>query len=434
MRRHHGLVLAVCVGALVYACRRWLAARAPTPLNAFLRASRSALTHRSGHPLVLICGNEAGDLDSAASAIALSYAITHEWAFFARLGLPRGTYVPVIQTARRDFALRRENLAVYAAVGIDVDALVTIDDVRAAGAHVGAFVGLVDHAALAPSWGTAHVVLIVDHHADVGAHPEARLRAIHSPATDPVGSASSIVARLYRDALGPRAADRQVADLLLSAGVIDTRNYRPAPDGKATAVDLEARAFLEPASSFAHAASARAIVTRGGVAHVEGGTTALEAWSTFLQEAKSDVRHLSAPQLLARDYKEGTAGAHKFGIAAVPLGLSVVLADSAWWPAVHAWMDVRAVDTLLVMLSSRPGKKRVRELVLVGRADVGALARGLEDARVRGTDAAHPDAPHALGLERLDAVSLPAHAAAWRQRNTKANRKIVQPLLERLLR
>lgn len=430
MRRHHGLVLALCIGALVYACRRWwlAPARAPTPLNAYLRASRAALTRRTGAPpLVLICGNEAGDLDSAASAIALSYAITHEWAFFARLGLPRGTYVPVLQTARRDLALRRENLAVYAAVGIDVDALVTIDDVRAAGAHTRALVGLVDHAALAPSWGAAHVVLIVDHHADVGAHPEARLRAIYPPATAPVGSASSLVARLYRDALGgARAPDRQVADLLLSAGVIDTRNYRAAPDGKATAVDLDARAFLAPASSLAR--------TGGGVAHVEGSSTApLDAWNTFLQDAKSDVRHLSALQLLARDYKEGTAGTHRFGIAAAPVGLSELLADAGWWPAVHAWMAERAVDTLLVMLSSRPTKKRVRELVLVGRADIGALARALEDAHVRGTDAAHPDAAHTLGLERADTGPLPPHTAAWRQRNTKANRKIVQPLLERLL-
>ena len=119
--------------------------------------------------LVLVLGNEAGDLDSAASAIALCYAIEHEYAHFARYGLPRARYVPVLQTRRSDLDQRRENLAVYAAVGIDAADLLCIEEVRAAtdGALTPAnntFVGLVDHAALVPSWGSAAVLIVFFHH------------------------------------------------------------------------------------------------------------------------------------------------------------------------------------------------------------------------------------------------------------------------------
>ena len=503
MRRHSPRVLAaallaaVCAGVLLYeymhTANRPRIQRvhdAPTLTTFLADAKAAALQHVSARAdargaLVLVLGNEAGDLDSAASAIALCYAIEHEYAHFARYGLPRARYVPVLQTRRSDLDQRRENLAVYAAVGIDAADLLCIDEVRDAadGALTPAnntFVGLVDHAALVPSWGSAAVLIVVDHHADVGAHMDAPLRIIYPPASRPAGSASSIVARLYAEALGGRPPARGIADLLLSAGVIDTRNYRLAPAGKATAIDEEARVFLQPFSSFASAAGTANMVARGraALAHaplpprtpaVHGKTACtgalMDDWSAFMQGVKSDVGHLDAHQLLARDYKEGVVSAHKFGIASVPIGLHALVTGSyrgaadgdlgaqwrTFWRTAAAWMDERATDTLVVMLSHRKEgkKKQRRELVLVSRdcAHFGALVRGLEVAGAPGSEPDHPSAPPPLGLEEWHAhgthvhglrgarVDVPSErcAAVWRQKNTKANRKVLQPLLERLL-
>ncbi len=116
-----------------------------------------------------------------------------------------------------------------------------------------------DHPSLTGPWGGAkatdrEVDIVLDHHEDVGDHEGAKLRIVKSPSKDPVGSCSSLVAELYADQLAKAPSGdvgmREVADLLISAIIIDTDNLRSAPRGKATTADFEAIKSLFPSSSF----------------------------------------------------------------------------------------------------------------------------------------------------------------------------------------
>ncbi|KAI3618522.1 hypothetical protein CBS9595_002885 [Malassezia furfur] len=402
----------------------------PQALPAFLSwAKHEALAHLAGEApatrLVLIMGNDAGDLDSAASAIALSYVLAHAPAYAAGLGFPAGTaFVPLVQTPRADLAQRRENLLVYEALGVPLDALLTIDDLGvdvgrsvALSPHANVGLGLVDHARLAPAWGTArHVDLVVDHHEDDGAYLDARLRVVRAPSRDPVGSCASLVADVYADALRDTGArmDRAVADLLLSAIVLDTNHVRMAPAGKATPTDAEAFVRLVPASSFAFDAAPRFAqaaarfgaqttpapdadgaagaaapgVTRDAQAHTR-------AWARALRAVKGDVAHLDTAALLARDLKTLWAptprGRVMLGVASVPVSVAAWVSGAyrrggepasathaaaeaqwrTWWHALRAFQAARRIDVLVVLCAytDRDVGTRARDLVLVYAAN-----------------------------------------------------------------
>ena len=70
------------------------AAAAPTELHAYLAWAKQYALHTPSSPhVVLIMGNMAGDLDSSASAIGLSYLLNHAQSYFtAAYGVPRGVY------------------------------------------------------------------------------------------------------------------------------------------------------------------------------------------------------------------------------------------------------------------------------------------------------------------------------------------------------
>ncbi|CAD6901214.1 unnamed protein product [Tilletia caries] len=240
-------------------------------------------------------GNEAGDLDSLASSIALSYLLTHLQHPAPTRKEPGGEntlYAPLIQTAAADLYLRPENVAICKFADIDssanTDALLTIDALEggaradAAGSSSLAMdlssdprlakgtsvsFGIVDHPALIPRWGpheNRDVRYLVDHHKDEGAHPDAEIRFMLGPGSvpageAPIGSASSMIVELFQDELlkaaaaGPAGSriPKAVADLLISAIVIDTDNLRPVPRGRATPRDVLSHAILLPLSSFA---------------------------------------------------------------------------------------------------------------------------------------------------------------------------------------
>ena len=428
------------------------AAAAPTELHAYLAWAKQYALHTPSSPhVVLIMGNMAGDLDSSASAIGLSYLLNHAQSYFtAAYGVPRGVYVPLVQTARGDLRQRRENLLVYEMVGAPAADLLCVDelgDLAAAARRMS--LGLVDHPVLGEEWGTqGRVVTIVDHHEDEGAHQDAPLRVIRSPSTHLVGSATSLVAQLYAAARADMPVS--IADLLLSGLVLDTRNVRRsgrtltqlkrAPAGKATADDVEAYRYLWPRSSLRDAASADMFLARARAlapdteprapssAGTGDGTTA--AWDALLQAVKADVAHLDTHELLTRDYKvavvtvPGTSGntVIHMGISAVPVSLSAWLSNAyrtraalgtvseaeaarewdAWWRALHAWMRERRLDLAVIMTSFREddgkGHSKSRRDLAIACADEHNAARV---DRVARTLVAYGDSfePHAPKLE-----------------------------------
>lgn len=420
---------------------------APQTLDEYLvQAKQDAFAHlRQGSSsqatLTVIMGNEAGDLDSASCAIGLSYLLSR---FGSPSGhqLPQSTYVPLIQSMHTDDVLRPENTAAFRASGITPDHIFCLDDVELAldlkpvsdafapAANVA--IGLVDHPSLTGPWGGANsanrrVDIVIDHHEDVGDHPDATLRIIKSPSKDPVGSCSSLVAELFADRFSTASPSdvgmRQVADLLISAIIIDTDNLRGAPRGKATQTDFDAVKTLLPVSSFGNptsadqiretalsfsplgnssAASLQPIRPISPSTDIDAATHSakivLAPYWQILSESKQAVSHLSGRDLLRRDYKQldfsDDAQADltlRLGFASVPISiaewlhkdrphpllsdapdakLEVKEAWASWWETLDEFMAERNIDIAVMTGSFRVPEGQVdagkhkRELVL----------------------------------------------------------------------
>lgn len=431
-----------------------MTSNAPTLGEYLLQAKQDAFAHLqpgsapiSERKLTLIMGNEAGDLDSAACAIALSYLLT-------RFGPPSNyhlnasAYVPLIQSSHTDDVLRPENTAAFRAAGVVPDQLFYLDDVQeslgleldsaafAPSANVA--IGLVDHPSLTGPWGGARasnrqVEIVIDHHEDVGDHADAALRIVKSPSKEPVGSCSSLIAELFAEQFAKSSASdiglRQVADLLISAIIIDTDNLRSAPRGKATKADFEAVKILFPSSSFGNPYTSdkirEAAFSFSPLRHTtqESGTgiepiqpispseetdsstqsakIILAPYWQILSRSKQAVSHLSGRDLLRRDYKEldftspeNADPAHadlalKLGFASVPISIvewlhkdrrTPRLADAAdpkqevkdawaaWWKVLDEFMAERKIDIAVMT-----GSFRVPE----GEVDAGKHKREL---------------------------------------------------------
>ncbi len=100
-----------------------------------VQAKENAYTHlKAGSSsqdgkLTLIMGNEAGDLDSAACAIGLSYLLSR-FGPPPNVNLSASSYVPLIQSLHTDDVLRPENTAAFAASGIKPDHVLFLDDLQ----------------------------------------------------------------------------------------------------------------------------------------------------------------------------------------------------------------------------------------------------------------------------------------------------------------
>ncbi|TFY76065.1 hypothetical protein EWM64_g7946 [Hericium alpestre] len=184
----------------------------------------------------VVMGNEAGDLDSLASAIAYAWYATNT---------RKSLTVPLIQSPHADLPLRAENLHTLALAGIDPGRdLLCLDDAPFLPLPSDKF-ALVDHNTLNPRFAHpgARVIAVIDHHADEGNHidtADPRIVAV------PTGSCASLVAPLLRDAPDTPS---ELATLLLAAICIDTDGLKLG--GKAEQADRDAVALLLPRSTLA---------------------------------------------------------------------------------------------------------------------------------------------------------------------------------------
>ncbi|GAA6008172.1 hypothetical protein JCM11491_001909 [Sporobolomyces phaffii] len=408
----------------------------------------------------VVMGNEAGDLDSLASSLA--------YAHFAN-----SSHVALQLTPRTDLYLRPENLESLSRAAISTASLLTIDDLAPASLErlESKFV-LVDHNSLLPAFRSSRpdtdtdddrVVAIIDHHVDELAHTSS---ATNPRIIDLVGSCSSLVTDHFLARTGSPVPDvpRGLADLLISAVLIDTRLKPSADGGKATPVDLGAVRLLLPHSSFPYTPPASSLDGDDGAREVATfGQVALDGMKergAVLAKLKEDVSWMNGRDLLRRDYKEyvsdaapasGGAAAGRsvrYGLSTVPLGLNVwldkfepgddrlahVVAD------VEAWMTERELDLCGVLTSythikkksGKEGKHR-RELLVV-----------TSDDRLGSTVFDGFEADDVLQLEEWKIVQdyggIDSVLAGdgikwkvWQQGNVKATRKQVAPVLKGLV-
>jgi exopolyphosphatase len=177
-------------------------------------------------PIVVIMGNEAGDTDSLASSILLSHLLSRT---DSKLFPPSTTFVPLSQLPRDDLKLRSENEMLLSLLHLESKDLLFLDDLPSLDKLLRSdiFFGLTDHPQLSSYWQPydrfiKKVEIVVDHHADDGAHKDAKVRVLKGPGHGAVGSAVSVVVDMFKDTKDMQELPSQLADLGLAAILIDT--------------------------------------------------------------------------------------------------------------------------------------------------------------------------------------------------------------------
>ncbi|WFC95735.1 exopolyphosphatase [Malassezia brasiliensis] len=367
---------------------------ASAPLAAFLRTRKGLAAHGATH---WVLGNEAGDLDSLACAIG--------FAFLSQYAEPSGPqWVPVVQTPRADLVLRPENLAMLHKCSVDPEALVCVDEMPALGAD--AVLALVDHNRVSDAFRAAHVAAVVDHHADEGMHTDAGARVVVPP--ERAGSCASVLTTYFAPRLPPAPPlPPAMADLLLSAVLIDTYNFSPEA-GKAQAVDEAARAFLARQSSYPDADAQAALFDA-------------------LVRAKSDVSGLSVAQKLRRDYKllecetQG-GGVWRIGTSSTVEPLAALVRDGsdALTDALRTFCTERKLDVEVVLAGFHDDAGQAHRELLVYAPDARSpFGEALAAHRAHGVDLAP------LAVPGLAASG--AWCAAYTQRDARVTRKQFAP-------
>ncbi|NXW63576.1 PRUN1 Exopolyphosphatase, partial [Eurystomus gularis] len=341
----------------------------------------------------VVMGNEACDLDSTVSALALAY-------FLAKTSpSPKAAFVPVLNIPRADLALRTETTFLLREQGIPPASLVFRDEIDLGGLHRAGLLSLtlVDHHVLPGADAALEeaVVEVLDH------RPLERDRAAGCRVTaEPVGSCATLVTE--RIAQGPPGVlDRLTAALLHGTILLDCVNLSPAA-GKVTPRDVACVSLLEARFP---------------------DLPARDAVFEALQAAKFDVSGLTTEQMLRKDLKVLSGDELVLAISAIYVDLDTFLRRPGLLQDLEAFCRARGYEGLVAMtISFNEHNEPSRQLAIYSQHDTlrGTVCRALEEATTP-----------ALHLQPL-ASPWPS-LATYAQGNALASRKKVLPLLRAAL-
>ncbi|KAJ3189526.1 hypothetical protein HDU85_003157 [Gaertneriomyces sp. JEL0708] len=356
-------------------------------------------------PVTLVIGNEASDLDSLVSSIAFSCLRYRQHS-----STDARVYLPVVPISRKDFPLRTEctyALRTCFPSQSFSDALIFWDDFEPVVSELPATteVVLTDHnvpssvlQALITQFGW-RISGIIDHHQDSGLFPDADPRVVC-----PTGSATTLVTEMWKNT--DLVPDALLAKMMLYTILLDTVGLKKEY-GRTTPRDNDAVRYL--------------LQTIG---HAEDGSDFVEDMFKAIQAAKMDITHLSARDLLRKDYKQWQADDKRYGISSVTWDFrNWINRDGAEKIAAECLESMKAqdLDILVVMTAFDHGKGFggfCRELVIFFKGTVQEdLLKALEATE--------------LGLGKMGTIS--ANAVWYRQGNIKCSRKQVQPILNAIL-
>ncbi|KAM6999473.1 exopolyphosphatase PRUNE1 [Passerculus sandwichensis] len=364
-------------------------------MERFVLGNRAALQdHIQQHQEIhVVMGNEACDLDSAVSALALAYFLAQT------TSAPKAAFVPVLNIPRADFALRTETTFLLRERGIPDAALVFRDEIDLGGLHHAGLLSLtlVDHHVLPGADAALEeaVVEVLDH------RPLERARGPPCQVTvEPVGSCATLVTERILQG-PPGVLDRTTAALLHGTILLDCINLSPAA-GKVTPRDVACVSLLE--ERFPE-------------------LPARDAVFGALQAAKFDVTGLTTEQMLRKDLKVLSNDEAVVGISGVFEDLETFLLRPGLLQDLEAFCQARGYAGLVAMtVSFNQHHEPTRKLAVYSAQEPlrGTLCRALEEAT----------APSLL----LRPLPSPwPRVAAYAQGNAVATRKKVLPILRAAL-
>lgn len=335
---------------------------------------------------LVVCGNEAADLDSMVSSVAYAFVLAQTY--------PEKKVIPVIRISRADLALRPEIGYLFFEAGMNIEHLVFSDDVNLDNILLHADLVLVDHNRLG---GELHqystkVLAILDHHKDEGFYMDAAPRKIET-----VGSTATLVAREFND-FGV-AVEQDMAMLLGGTLLLDTVNLSTSA-GRVTQLDIEVAEKILPLCPM----PADELFKR-------------------LQGRQADTHGLSTSDLLRKDYKEYQAGSVKYGVASVKLSIKKwQKRDEDLVAKFFTFSADRNLD-LLIAMSSYNNPDFHRELIVFWPAKKGHKKRLLKYLESQDLELT----PFAC-VEAIEGNN--KNITFYSQGNRQVSRKILQPLLD----
>ncbi|XP_062367270.1 exopolyphosphatase PRUNE1 isoform X2 [Cinclus cinclus] len=364
-------------------------------MERFVEGNRAALQdhirqHREIH---VVMGNEACDLDSTVSALALAY-------FLAQSSpAPKAAFVPVLNIPRADFALRTETTFLLRDRGIPAASLVFRDEIDLRGLHHAGLLSLtlVDHHVLPGADAALEeaVVEVLDH------RPLERDRGPPCQVTvEQVGSCATLVTERILQG-PPGVLDGTTAALLHGTILLDCINLSPAA-GKATPRDVACVSLLE--ERFPE-------------------LPARDAVFGALQAAKFDVTGLTTEQMLRKDLKVISSDEVVVAISGIFEDLETFLLRPGLLQDLEAFCQGRGYAGLVAMtVSFNECYEPTRKLAVYSQQEPlrGTLCRALEEATTP-----------SLLLQLLPSPW--ASVATYAQGNTVATRKKVLPILRAAL-
>ncbi|XP_021013690.1 exopolyphosphatase PRUNE1 isoform X1 [Mus caroli] len=356
----------------------------------YLQDCRAAL--QESRPLHVVLGNEACDLDSMVSALALAFYLT-------KTSEAEDIFIPVLNIKRSDLPLRGDNVFFLQEVKIPEPALIFRDEIDLLALHQAGQLTLilVDHHILPKSDAALEeaVAEVLDH------------RPIEQKYCPPchvsvelVGSCATLVTeRILQGA--PETLDRQTAALLHGTIILDCVNM-DTNIGKATPKDSK---YVEELEALFPDLPRRKDIFDS------------------LQKAKFDVSGLTTEQMLRKDqktiYRQGT----KVAISAIYMDLEAFLQRTDLFTDLSAFCHDHSYDALIAMtIFFNTDNEPVRQLAIFCPHE--ALRMTICGVLERSTSPP---------LKLTPFPSTSPNLQAYRQGNTQVSRKKLLPVLQEAL-
>ncbi|XP_004618183.1 exopolyphosphatase PRUNE1 isoform X1 [Sorex araneus] len=356
----------------------------------YLQGCRAAL--QESRPLHVVLGNEACDLDSTVSALALAF-------YLAKTTETEEIFVPILNIQRSELPLRADIVFFLQKVNIPESLLIFRDEADLHALHQAGqlTLTLVDHHVLPKADAALEeaVAEVLDHRP-----VEQKAHVPYPMCVELVGSCATLVTeRILQGA--PEILDQQTAALLHGTIILDCVNMDPRV-GKATPKDSRYVEKLE--GLFPDLPKRKDIFD-------------------FLQKAKFDVSGLTTEQMLRKDqktiFKQGT----KVAISVIYMDLEAFLQRPGLMAELHTFCQAHGYDALIAMtICYTPHSEPVRQLAVFcpPAALQATICRALESS-------------HAPALRLTPLPSTHPYLQAYLQGNAQVSRKKVLPLLQEAL-